>query len=234
MTDATPHDFTAGVIVAESRPRERFDVEYGQRWTTYRVRRITSAEYDQFHRDRVIGSHNLGARWLLESRATKTTQTAEGETLTREDSAWLLWQLEQTPDAAIYDMLGDSEFLEAVSLHLAHAELVQHVRAVRAASDRQHAAEKKTAALAERIEDLRREGNRAYSDALRKAGDDQKKIDRAGARLRAKFQPQIDAARAELLTAQAEHATASAAVTDLAGKRPRVLDCLPSVLESAA
>lgn len=177
-------------IVAESQKRFRHDVMDGYRWTTYRVRRLGQDEYERLHRESLLPPSKIGLWWVLETQHTKTER---GQPPIVRD--WELWEVGETPDAVILEMLGDTEFLQARSLHLAHAEAVILTRERTRLGREVYDLEQKLARAVLEAKDRREVGNREYSAAQQKWPPNSAGLLRAENRLRKKHGPHIAAAQ---------------------------------------
>jgi hypothetical protein len=186
----------AGLVVAQTTPKERADTNNGLRWATYRVRRIDAAEHQLLRVAGTVGQFAPFQPFVLEVQRTKTegSQVDEGN--------WEFWASGDSPEAVINEMLGDTSFLEAQSLHPLHAELVAATRELREAQDQEYSAERRMKAAHQVVQDFKDEKNRAYAAKI--AGiTDEDKVREIGKRMLASALPRLEELRREATEADA-------------------------------
>lgn len=207
------------LIIAESRHHERADVE-GNRWSTYRVRKVSEDEYTQLRNDNLIPPGS--GRWIIERQHIKTEDGVE----TPDVGPWELWTVGNSPDEAILDVLGDTNFRQALSLHLAHAELVLYSDKLRSANQRKCVAIDASNRASEEHREETYRGNQEYSKATLKYADNPKGLEKAKVRIRAKYQPRLDALLADIRKQRQEQANADEEYERLKLARPKLLDLI--------
>lgn len=210
----TESELTAGVLIARSQPHERCDVLSGSSWMEYRVRSIGHDEYNSLARNGLISRRLAGCTIILEDRVFASSEGEETAI-----SQWRQWNLGFTVDSTIWDVLGDSQFLAAESLHECHAKLATLRRELAAAEEVKHQAFKKVQGCVQSAQDVVWEANQDYEKYLKKyAGED---LNRAVERLKRKHQPRIDIANANHATAKAEYVQAVRAAELILAKVPQ-------------
>jgi hypothetical protein len=148
-----------GVIIAKTEPRERMDVDVGQWWKKFRVRRVGEQEVYRLRQAGVINPL-LSPRFVLETRKTST-----GERGVTED--WVLWTCGDTPDEVVDDMMGDTAFFKATTLHPIHKLHAEHAAVIRQASREEYEAQKAFEAACEEFKRFRFEKNQEFERKTR-------------------------------------------------------------------
>jgi hypothetical protein len=171
-------DDPEGVLIARTEPKERMEVDNGQRWYEYRLRPVTEKETYELRQSGAIGKFDA-PRFILEHKHHATHNSmmfTEG---------WLVWTYGDSPDAAIEDVIGDTGFQEANSIHPIHSFHVQHHRKVRAANSLLYESEKAWQAAVEERDHFKFEVNQEYvNKTYGKPEERQKKVKE---RLHAKY-----------------------------------------------
>lgn len=207
--------FESGLLIARSQPRTRFSVASGQTWLEYRLRRLNPAEYDELYRAGVVYSGNLGSRCVLEERRTQT----DGDAV--DVGSWTVWQIGHKPDKLIWETLGDTQFLNAESLHAGHSKPVAAMQLRLAARAVIQTYIKDLSAAVDAAGQLIYEANSCWSAAQNKYEGCPTKLARAEKRLLAKYQTKVEAAKQRQDDAQRIFEEADAAYRQL--KKPAVL-----------
>ena len=108
-------------LVAKTAPKERAD-GLGVWWKHYRVRRIPEQEWCAMREAGLRPRFASHQPYVLETRYIRTT----GDTTTEEP--WEVWEDAETAAAVIWNMLGDTAFQKAESLHPLHLEAIARLR----------------------------------------------------------------------------------------------------------
>lgn len=160
------------ILIARTEPKERMDVDHGQRWTEYR-----------------LVEHPL--RWLsfaVEMRHIRTDR----EQVTEED--WCIWQQGGTKPAAVEAGMGDTAYEEATSLHPLHKAAVERSRLVRASYDRIYKAEQALRAAQYEVARYKFHCDQEFAKKVRGV-DDSAKIERIKQRMLKTRGPIMDGLR---------------------------------------
>jgi hypothetical protein len=131
------------------------EVDNGQRWYEYRLRPVTEKETYELRQAGTI-SQFAAPGFVLEN---KHHATHNGVLSTE---GWRVWTYGDTPDAAVEDVIGDTSFQEADSIHPIHAFHVQHHRKVRAANAAVNECQRKLESAASEYDDTRCYINQEY------------------------------------------------------------------------
>jgi hypothetical protein len=171
-------------------------------WKEFRVRRIATDEYYRLHIDAPY------QEWLLEDRylcripdgriVAKFQQGRLQDAIVNPidpDDAWTPWQLGKSKVSVIWQMLGDTSFLEAVSLCDDHRRLVERYRRLRDAQHVEYKAKEALDAAHEHIEEFKRDETRKfYKRHGEKSGP---AFDKIKARTIKRLEPELIRLRAE-------------------------------------
>lgn len=138
-------------------------------WKEFRVRKITADEYYRLHVDAPY------QEWLLEDRylcripdgriIAKFEQGRLQDAIVNPidpDDAWTPWQLGKSRAAVIWQMLGDTSFIEALSLCDDHRLLVEQYRKLKDAQTAEYRAKEALDAAHVRIEEFKRDETRKF------------------------------------------------------------------------
>jgi hypothetical protein len=106
----------AEILITRSQLRTRFDVANVTAWTEYRIRRASVDERYAFQT--AHKTLNVPAEYWLE---TRRVQSDGGY------GAWEYWTAGKSPEAAIDDVIQDTQFRRATSLDERHTFAVQAV-----------------------------------------------------------------------------------------------------------
>jgi len=138
-------------------------------WREFRVRKITTDDYYRLHIDAPY------QEWLLEDRYL--CRIPDGRVIAKfeqgrlqdaivnpidPDDAWTAWQLGRTKASVIWRMVGDTSFLEAVSLCEEHRRLVEQYRRLKDAQTAEYQAKQALDAAHGRIEEFKRDETRKF------------------------------------------------------------------------
>lgn len=189
------------VMIARSKVRDRAD-DVGKAWSEYRLRRMTDTEFYRLRETGELSQFAPFASWSVEIRYVKTDAT--GAELS---DGWRTWTTGPTADAAVDDVISDSRFLEADSLHPIHAAHVASCNRIRAAGDEAYRAEQAARAAADAVERFKRDTQAEFDRRAGKAKD----AEALKQRMLAKALPRLQELRAEAAATDATyHATKAA------------------------
>jgi hypothetical protein len=205
-------DNPEGVIIACTQPKERMEVDNGQRWYEYRLRPVTEKETYELRQAGTI-SRFAAPGFVLENKHHATHNSmmfTEG---------WRVWTYGDTPDAAVEDVIGDTSFQEADSIHPIHSFHVQHHRKVRAANNELYEAQKAHKLASEEREDYRAYCNREFDN--RTSGKPDDRVKQIKERLLKKFRPEMDVLIQTEQAAERRYAKAKDEAEKLNAIKPR-------------
>lgn len=159
-------------VIAVSKRRERMTVDNGQMWKEYRVRDMYDQDWQDFIDAGKICCRSAFQPFVIEYRHIKTNGDQS------EVGPWEPWYFGDTLEEAIDGVLGDTDFLEAISVSPLHAKLVEQNLRRRAINDEQYKAVQDVLDAEKRLQEFRRSCNSEFNrKSAGKSTEEMKKVE---------------------------------------------------------